>query len=176
MKGGRDRGPQGGVRGIGDRTVSLPKDVAVGSGEQDIGVVRRGEIDEFFPVVLMIEKRDEVRMLRGGNVLAHAVDDHAANHSRGVLQFRELIDGDVRIVGGKVGGEALAPGGRLLAAFVREADGEDEVLLAAGFREHNFGIVERFALDGWDGLGIQRRHSEKNERENPGRKFDHGSH
>ena len=115
----------------------------------------------FFSVFLVIEKRDEMGMLRGGNILAQAVNDHAADHGRGALQFGELIDGDVRVVRREIGGEALAPGGRLLAAFVGEADGKDEVLQGAGFWEEDFGVVESFAFDGRDGLGIERRHSEK---------------
>lgn len=157
MEGGGDGSFQGRVGGIGYRAVGLPKDAAVGRGEKDIGIVGPGEVDQFLPFVLVIEKWNEMRMLRGRNVLAHAADDGAVDERWGALQFRELIDGDLRIIGGKVGGEALAPSGRLRAAFVGEADGEDEVLGAAGCGQHNLGIVEGFAFDGRDGLGIERR-------------------
>jgi hypothetical protein len=170
VKAGGDGGFQCGIGGIGDRAVGLPKDVAVGSGEEDVGVIGRGEVDQFFPLVLMIKERDEMRMLRGRNVFAHAADDGAVDERWGALQFGELIDGDVTIVGRKVGGEALAPSGRLRAALVGEADGEDEVLGTVRFWEDDLGIVEGFAFDGWDGLGIERRCRKNGLQENCGQK------
>ena len=104
------------------------------------------------------------------------MNDHAADHGRGALQFGELIYGDVRVVSSEIGAEALAPGRGLLAAFVGEADGEDEVLLAARFGDNDFGIVEGFAFDGRDGLRRTGRYSEKDQRENGGEKFEHRHH
>ena len=63
VKGRGDGGFQGGVGAIGYGAVGLPKDVAVRSGEEDVGVIGRGEIDQFFPFVLVIEKWDEMRLL-----------------------------------------------------------------------------------------------------------------
>jgi len=161
-----DGGAEFGVGGIADGAVSLPENVPVGSAEEEVGVVGSGEVDQFFPLVLMIEERDEMSMLGGRNVFAHTMDDGAADERRSALQFRELIHGDLGIVGRKVDLEAFAPGGRLLAAFVGEADGEDKVLGVAGFGEDNFGVVEGFTLDRRDDLGVQKRYGEKSERKN----------
>ena len=161
-----DGGAEFAVGGIADGAVSLPENVPVGSAEEEVGVVGSGEVDQFFPLVLMIEERDEMSMLGGRNVFAHTMDDGAADERRGALQFRELIHGDLGIVGRKVDVEALAPGGRLLAAFVGEADGEEEVLGAPGLGEDDFGIVKGFTLDRWDGLGTEGRHREKDKRKN----------
>lgn len=155
--------------------MGLPEDAAVGSGEEDIGIVGRGEVDQPFPFVLAIEKRDEMRMLRGRNVFAHATDDGAADEGGSALQFGELIDGNVGVGGGKIGSEALAPSGRLFPALVREADGKDQVLRAAWFREVDFRIVEGFALDGRDGLGVKGGYSQKEQGKNQSRRFDHCS-
>lgn len=163
MKGGGDGGLEFGVGGVIDGTVGLPEDVAVGIGEEDVSVVGGREVDQFFPFVLVIVERHKMRVLGGGNVFAHAVDDHAADHGWSTLQLGELIDRDAGITGRKIGGEALGPAGGLLTAFVGEADGENEVLLAARFWEDDFGIVEGFGFDGRDGLCIERGHSEKNQ-------------
>ena len=146
--------------------MSLPENVAVGRSEQDIGVVGRGEIDQLFPFLLVIEERHEMRMLRSRDVFAHAANDGAVDEGWGALQFSQLINGEVRIVWRKIASEALAPGGRLLAAFVGEADGEEEVLGAPGLGEDDFGIVKGFTLDRWDGLGTEGRHREKDKRKN----------
>ena len=68
-----------GVGRIGCEAVRLPEDVAIGSGDENVGIVGGGKVDEFFPIRLMVINGNEVRVLDGGNVFMHAVENHRAN-------------------------------------------------------------------------------------------------
>jgi len=155
--------------------VGLPKDVAVGTGDENVGVVGSGEVHELLPIRLVVINGNEVGVLGGGNVFAHAVDNHGTNERRGASQNGELVVGNVG-VRSVVRKETLVPGSAVLAAFVGEAEDEDQKLLAAGFGQDDFGIVESFRFDGRDGLGKQcRSRSERGEAESGDeRKAFHG--
>jgi hypothetical protein len=129
----------------------LPKDVAFGTGDEDVGVVDSGKVDELLPIRLVIINGNEVGVLGGGNIFAHAMENHGTNERRGPGQNGELV---VRNMGVRsvIRKEALVPGSAVLAAFVGEAENEDQKLLAAGFGQDDFGIVESFRFDGRNGL------------------------
>jgi hypothetical protein len=97
---------------------------------------------------------NEVGVLGGGNVFAHAVENHGTNERRGASKNGELV---VRNTGVRsvVRKETLVPGSAVLAAFVGEAENEDQKLLAAGLGQDDFGIVESFGSDGRNGLGAE---------------------
>ena len=77
--------------GVGYWAVSLPYDMTVRVGEKNVSVVGRGEIDELLPLVFVIENGDEMGLLIGGHIFAHAAEDHGANKRRSALEDRELI-------------------------------------------------------------------------------------
>lgn len=65
--------------------------------EQDVSIVGRGEIDELLPLVFVIEDGNEMGLLIGGHVFAHAAENHGANKRRGALKDGELIVSDVSV-------------------------------------------------------------------------------
>jgi hypothetical protein len=163
-----DGGLEFGVGGVAEEAVGLPKDVAVGTGDEDINVVGSGKVDELFPIRLVVIDGNEVRVLGSGNIFAHAMENHGTNERRGPGQNGELV---VRNMGVRsvVRKEALVPRSAVLAAFVGEAENEDQKLLAAGFGQDDFGIVEGFRFDGRNGLGEKSgTRSEKGEAESGG--------
>ena len=126
-----DSGFEFGVGGIGYEAVRLPKDVSVGRGDENVGIVRSGKIDEFFPVGFVVSDGHKMRLFSGGKSFAHAAQDHGAHEGRSRGQHRDLVVSDVW-VRGEVCRDTLAPGGAIVATFVREAEDEDQELLAAG--------------------------------------------
>jgi hypothetical protein len=147
-----DGGLKFGVGRVAEEAVGLPKDVAVGTGDEDVSVVGSGKVDELFPIRLVVIDGNEVRVLGSGNIFPHAMENHGTNERGGPGQNGELV---VRNMGIRsiVRKEALVPGSAILAAFVGEADNEDQKLLATGFGQDDFGIVESFRFHGRNGLG-----------------------
>ena len=90
------------------------------------------------------------------NILAHAVENHGADERGRSRKNGELVERDVGI-GAVVRGESFVPGGAVLATLVREAENEDQKLLAARPGENDFGIVEGFGFDSGNRLGENRR-------------------
>jgi hypothetical protein len=45
-------------------------------GEEDVAVVGRGEVDELLPFVFVVEDGNEMALLLGGHVFAHAAENH----------------------------------------------------------------------------------------------------
>jgi hypothetical protein len=62
--------------------MGLPEGVAVGRNDEDVGIVGGGKVDEFFPIRLVVINGNEVRVLGGGNVFTHAVENQRANERR----------------------------------------------------------------------------------------------
>jgi len=60
-------------------------------------------------------------------------------------------------IGAVVRGEAFIPWSAVLATLVREAENEDQKLLAARLGEDDFGIVESFGFDGGHRLRKESR-------------------
>jgi len=75
----------------------VPGDVTVRIGEENVGVVGRGKVDELLPFVFVIEDGNEMGLLFGGQVFAHAAQNHGADKGRGALEDRELIISDVSL-------------------------------------------------------------------------------
>jgi len=122
------------VKIVGEFAVGLPRDVTLRVGDDEVRVVGGGEIDEFLPRGFVVEDGHEMRLFRGGNLLAHAVEDHGPDKARSALEFGNLEIGDTRIAV-VVGGNLFALVLTNVAAFVGEAEYEDENLLAVGFGE-----------------------------------------
>jgi hypothetical protein len=49
-----------GVGGVAQQAVGLPEHVAIGAGDEDIGIVSPGEVDEFLPIFFVIINGNEV--------------------------------------------------------------------------------------------------------------------
>jgi len=77
--------------------VRLPGDVTARIGEENVGVVGRGKIDELLPFVFMIEDGNEMGLLFGGQVFAHAAQNHGADKRRGALEDGKLIISDMSL-------------------------------------------------------------------------------
>jgi hypothetical protein len=60
-------------------------------------------------------------------------------------------------IGAVVRSETFIPWSAVLATLVREAENEDQKLLAARPGEDDFGIVESFGFDGGHGLRRESR-------------------
>jgi len=146
-----DGGFQVGEGGVGDRAVGLPQNETVRICEEHVGIVGAGETNSGFPFGFVIIDGQEVRMLRGGDVAADAVEDHGANERRGALELSHFVKGDMG-VGGVIGSDAFGPSSAEWAAFVRETDDDEEELRGAGLGEGHFRIVESFSFDGRDRL------------------------
>ena len=64
-----------------------------------------------------------------------------------------------------VGGDLSAPNFAQFAALLRKAHDENQSLLATGIGKNDFGVVQRFGFDGWDGLRRGESGGETEERE-----------
>ena len=62
--------------------MGLPEDVAIGAGDENVGIVSSGEVDEFLPIFFVIINGNEARMQIRGNILAHAAENHGADQRR----------------------------------------------------------------------------------------------
>jgi hypothetical protein len=93
-------------------------------GEEDVAVVGRREIDELLPFVFVVEDGNEMALLFGGYVFAHAAENHRSDEWRRTLEDGELVV-SAASVWVEIGGEPLVPGCADLAAFVRETEDED---------------------------------------------------
>ena len=148
--------------------MGLPCDVALRVSDDEVGVVRGGETDESFPSGFVVVDRHEVRLLRGGHILAHAVKDHRPDKPGGALEFGNLEIGDA-CVSVVIGGNVFVPVPAKVTTFVREADHKDENLLPARDREKQFRAVEGLRLYGGDSLGGGTKNGEE-KREEEGRR------
>jgi len=117
--------------------VGLPDGMAVGRGNDEVGIIGGGEVDEFLPVRFVGIERDEAAELLSGDAFAHAVNDHGANQGGGALEDGQTEIGDTG-VGMVVGGDLFAPNFAQFAALLREAHDENQELLAAGTGEGDF--------------------------------------
>jgi len=97
-----------GVDCVGVGAVGLPDGMAVGRGNDEVGVIGYGEVDEFLPVRFVGIERDEAAELLSGDVFAHAVNDQGANRGGGALEDGQTEVGDTG-VGMVVGGDLFAP-------------------------------------------------------------------
>ena len=52
--------------------MGLPDGISVGRGNDQVGIIRCREVDEFLPVRFVGIDRDEVSEFLGGDVFAHA--------------------------------------------------------------------------------------------------------
>lgn len=77
--------------------MGLPHDVTLRVGDDEVGIVRGGKIDEFSPRGFVVEDGHEMRLFRGGNLLAYAVEDHGPDKTGSALEFGNLEIGDTRI-------------------------------------------------------------------------------
>jgi hypothetical protein len=75
----------------------LPGDATVRIGDENVGVVGRGKTDELLAFVFVIEDGNEMGLLFGGQVFAHAAQNHGADKRRGALEDGELIISDVSL-------------------------------------------------------------------------------
>lgn len=117
--------------------MGLPDGMAVGRGNDEVGIIGGGEVDEFLPVRFVGIERDEAAELLSGDAFAHAVNDHGANQGGGALEDGQTEIGDTG-VGMVVGGDLFAPNFAQFAALLREAHDENQELLAAGTGEGDF--------------------------------------
>ena len=131
--------------------MGLPEYVAVAICEENVGIVGGREMNGGFPFGFVIVDGHEVGVLRGGNVVTDAVEDHGTDERRGALQLSHFVKGDVG-VGGVIGSDTFGPSSAEWAAFVRETDDDEEELSGAGLGEGHFRIVESFSFDGRDRL------------------------
>src|SRR5215470_12897930 len=122
------------------------------SGNDEVGIIRRREVDDFLPVRFVGIERDEVSEFLSGDVCAHAVNDHGADQRGRALEDRYGEVGNTG-VGVVVGRDFSAPDLAQVATLMREADHENQDLPATRIGEGNFGVVERFSFNGRDGLG-----------------------
>ena len=68
-----------GIDGVGIRAVSPPGEMAVGRRNNEVGIIGRGEVDEFLPIRFVGIERDEAAEFLGGHAFAHAINDHRAD-------------------------------------------------------------------------------------------------
>jgi hypothetical protein len=70
---------EGIVGRVSERAVRLPRDMTARVGEEDVAVVGRGEVDELLPFVFVVEDGNEMALLFGGHVFAHAAENHRSD-------------------------------------------------------------------------------------------------
>ena len=109
------------VGAIGEGTVGLPDGMSVGRGNDQIGIIRRREVDDFLPVRFVGIDRDEVSEFLGGDVFAHTVNDHGPDQRGRALEDRHSEVGYTG-VGVVVGGDFSAPDLAQVATLMREAE------------------------------------------------------
>lgn len=66
-------------------------------GEEDVAIVGAGKVGEFLPFVFVIEDWNEMGLLFGGHVFAHAAENHRADKRRGALENGKLIVSDASV-------------------------------------------------------------------------------
>ena len=88
--------------------MGLPYGMAVGRGNDEVGVIGRVEVDEFLPVRFVGIDRDEAAELLSGDFFVHAVNDQGANQGGSALEDGQNEIGDTG-VGAVVGGDLFAP-------------------------------------------------------------------
>ena len=122
---GSDRFFEIDVDGIGVRSVGLPEWMAIGRGNNEVGVIGRGEVDEFLPVRFVGIERDEAAALLSGKAFADAVNDQGADQGGGALEDGQTEIGDTG-VSMVVGGDFFAPNFAQFAALLRKAHDENQ--------------------------------------------------
>src|SRR5205085_7883180 len=119
-----------GVNSVGVRAMSLPDGMPLGRGNNEVGVIGRREVDQFLPVRFVGIERHETSSLLSGQAFAYAVNNQRANQGRSTLEDgqAEISDTGVVMI---IGGDFLAPNFAQFAALLREAENENQQLLAA---------------------------------------------